>query len=190
MAVTKATIAAQFNSIVRNALNTPAPGAAPWFAGNVPGVPDVAGSIPGDGQAQIQSHGHLGARAEPGKSAADIPGAAAMSSSVFNVLHGFAMELTRVRRAQYVVYLGNSAVYATNTAALHPRFALYFPIPGGQVEPGTVVTLADLNTFLGNLRSAVQNIRTNPAYLHTLTATAAACHSNCHGSCHGSRGRR
>ena len=180
MAVTKADIATQFNTVVRNALTTPAPDAAPWYLGNVTGTPTPPVSIQNDPQ--------LGPRPEPGKSAADIPGLAVTSASVFNVLHGFAMELTRVRRMKYILYTDNpmSPIVATNSAALNTNLALYFPIPGGQVEPGTIMTLLQLNNFLNNLRAAVQNIRTSNAHMHTV----AACHSSCHGSCHGSRGRR
>jgi len=190
MTLTKSVIVAKFNSIVRDSLNSPSPSQAPWFQGHVPGVGDVFGTPSGHAQAEIQSHFQLGNRNEPGKSVSDVPGAAAMASTVFNVLHGFAMELTRVRRARYVYYYNSQAVYSTNTAALIPAMSLYFPIPGGQREPGVVITEADIDNFLVSLRNAVQDIRTNDYYIHTLTAT---CHTNAPPPpppCHGSRGRR
>ena len=165
MAITKAEIAEQFNTLVRDNLLTPVPGTAPWYKGNVPGVQNITGVGSGVPSAAIQNHIQLGPRAEPQKTAADIPG------------------------TQYVFFFNNLAVYATSSAALSPNLALYFPIPGGQVEPGTVITLDLLNDFLDELHSTVQVIRTSDNYLHTWGSTAS-CHSSCHSSCHGSRGRR
>lgn len=171
MAVTKTDIVNRFNAIVRNGL-TPAAGTAVWYSGNSPQDP---GNI------------NLGARAEPGKIASEVPGAALMASAVFNVLHGFAMEYTRVRMGR-IFYLTDAAPlqYGPSLTALHPRLALYFPIPGGQREPGIQINATQLDAFLVNLRNQVNAIRSGAAY----TFTIIACHNSCHSACHGSRGRR
>lgn len=175
MAITKTDIVNKFNAIVRNGL-APAAGTAVWYMGSAPGN---------------ASDPSLGPRAEPDKAASDVPGAALMASAVFNVLHGFAMEYTRVRQAE-ILLLTDSTTYSsfgTSLTALHPRFALYFPIPGGQREPGLQINEAELDDFLEDLRDRVNVIRNGTEYTHTITAVPV-CHTSCHGSCHGSRGRR
>ena len=195
--ISKATLAARFNSIVLGQLKTPAAGGATWFQGNVLGINTIPPVPLAVAQAGIGSHPQLGLRAEPPKTAADITVSELTVSNIYNFLHGLAMELTRVRKAQYVFYYSNpatatlkSAVMGTETTALKPSLALYFKIPGGQPpSSASPMSLADLDIFLDDLYEAVQDIRTNEIYLHTFTATAA-CHGSCHSACHGSRGRR
>jgi hypothetical protein len=180
--VTKQQIVDKFNSLVRDQLNPPA-GNAPWYAGNVTGTYG----------AQMSNHQDLGQRSEDPKSAGDIPGTGLMASTIFNVLHGFAMELTRVRKARFIYIISSTppVVYTspvTVVTALKPRFALYFPIPGNQREPGTPVNSGELDSFLVALRNEINLRRTDDNYAHTFST--GVCHTSCHSSCHGSRGRR
>lgn len=173
--VTKTDIINRFNAIVRNQLYYI--GSAQAYYGYVPGI--------GDGN--IINHHTLGPQAEPGKSAGDIPGVGAMASAVFNVLHGLAMEYTRVRQMRYMLATDAAPLQGgPYYTALKSYHALYFPIPGNQREPGTYVDSSDLDAFLYALRDAVNDRRQNSAYEHNI----AACHASCHSSCHGSRGRR
>ncbi len=203
MAITKADIAARFNTLIINALNTPTAGTAPWYSGNVPFSGTIAPIPAGVPRANMEASDQLGPQAEPLKTAADIPGTNLVCVTLFNALHGLAMELTRVRKSQFIFYYGSpfvpvghvdynsnpTTIMGRSTAALHPRFALYFPIPGGQRDPGTAITATALDEFLDDLYEQIQHIRSDDIYMHTITATAS-CHSSCHSSCHGSRGRR
>ena len=169
MPLSNATILAQFNAIVRNTL--PSLSAATWYEGVHPRVP---------GNTQ------LGARTETSQAAASL-GLGTYDHIVFNVLHGFAMELTRVRLSESWFRTDGAPIYDGQAlTALNPGLALYFAIPGGQPTPANETTLANLNNFLTLLRSQVVDRRTSAAYVHRMVT----CHSSCHGNCHGSRGRR
>lgn len=165
-----ADIIARFNSMVRN--NVSGMDSATWYAGNFPNQPWES---------------RLGPRNEASHSAAEISAVGQLAATVvFNILHGFAMELTRVRTVQ-AWHRTDAAPINGGAAmtALNSNFAAYFPIPY-QPTVGAVVTDAILNTFLTNLRNNVQTIRTSGAY----TIDIVTCHSSCHSSCHGSRSRR
>lgn len=169
MPLSNATILAQFNSIVRNTL--PSLNAATWYAGVHPRVP---------GNAQ------LGASTETSQPEASL-GAGVYDHIVFNVLHGFAMELTRVRLSESWFRTDGAPIDDGQAlTALNPDLALYFAIPGGQPAVANETTLANLNNFLTLLRNEVTARRTSAAYVHRMVT----CHSSCHGNCHGSRGRR
>jgi hypothetical protein len=163
-------ILARFNSIVRNQAS--AIDNATWYAGNFPEAP-------------LESR--LGPQNEAVHSAAEISSMGQLAATVvFNILHGFAMELTRVRLVQ--------AWHRTDAApidgglqrtALNTNYAAYFPIPY-QPTVGEVVTDAILNSFLSNLRDRVNIVRDSGAYAIDIVT----CHSSCHSNCHSSRNRR
>ncbi len=163
-------IVARFNSIVRN--SAPHISRAPRHRGNFPRRPDDP---------------RLGPQEEVTHSAADLANKGHLAATiVFNILHGFAMELTRVRRVQAWHRTDAAAINdGVEVTALNANFAAYFPIP---VQPlvGEVVTDAFLTGFLNSLRIKVQEIRTQPNF----TIDIVTCHSSCHNSCHGSRNRR
>jgi hypothetical protein len=176
-AITAAQIISRFNTVVRNA--APAFSAAAKYYGNFDWAP---------------WHWKLGPQAEVTHTDSDIinpPGAppggvAITAATVFNLLHAFAMELTRVRQGQSI-HLTNGGPLASGYAytALHPREALYFQIPF-QPIPGEPITSARLETFLSAL-SAQVNVRRSD---NTFNFEVLSCHSNCHSACHGARGRR
>lgn len=162
-------IMTRFNTIVRaNAIQI---SSATWYAGNFPSA----------------SSAKLGARSEVTHSASELAASGYLAATVvFNILHGFAMELTRVRRVQAwhrtdaAPINGGAAITALNS-----NYAAYFPIPYQPII-GDPVTDAELVTFLGLLRNAVNNIRSSSAY----EIDVVTCHTSCHSSCHSSRSRR
>lgn len=179
--VTKQYIIDQFNRIVRT--NAPRIDNAVWYRGNTP-RPVVATnpfSIPNV----------FGARAEVVHDVGDIRGQL-LASTIFNVLHAFAMELTRVRKVRCIYFSTNDGVVTItndgkNIAALQSELALYFHIPGGQRQPGTLVVQSELNDFLRDLRDKVVSIRNDEGvYMYNVVS----CHTSCHSSCHSSRSRR
>lgn len=111
------------------------------------------------------------------------------TTNVFYLLHGFAVALTRHRRARgWMLRNANQAPvdlgYAlTSYAANNVIWFNYPTIP----PVGDPITAAVLNNFLVALRNQVANIKTDNNYASDMVA----CHSNCFTSpCHGSRGRR
>jgi hypothetical protein len=117
-----------------------------------------------------------------------------MATNIFEILHNFAMEMTRVRRARNTHLVDNRSDSQANHSvpgswtltALHPRHALYFDIPGGHRNFGTPVSASAIDSFLNQLRIRVQDIRNGQDYGFEIIS----CHSSCHSSCHGSRARR
>jgi putative component of membrane protein insertase Oxa1/YidC/SpoIIIJ protein YidD len=178
-ALTPTDVINRFNTIVRSAASQI--DGATWYTGN---FPSEANGLNG-GTDPVPSR--LGARAEVTHTAADInpPGQFA-STIVFNILHGFAMELTRVRKV-HAWHRTDAAPIdgGTQTTALNSKFAAYFPIP---LQPtiGSSVDDTQLTTFLGLLLTEVNKVRTGIAY----TVDIVTCHNSCHASCHGSRSRR
>lgn len=171
--ITSADVINAFNTLVRDA--APSISAAPWYSGNFP---------------NNSGNSELGPRTEVVHTAAEVGAlGAVLSVTVFNLLHGFAMELTRVRATEAWHRTDGAPVYdGSQLTALNTGFALYFQIPTVTGMPGSgfVITSAAMNTFLSQLSSAVNSRRTSTAYLHTIVS----CHTSCHGNCHGSRGRR
>ena len=161
----------QFNLIVRN--NAYLIGIAPRHSGSTPGGADS----------------RLGSQSEILHNASELDGRGYLAATVvFNILHAWAMELTRVRRVHFF-HLVNASYEdrGRDLTALRPEYAVYFPIPY-QPAIGAPVTALNLNTFLNNLRTEVNKVRsTNVAAYEVDIVT---CHSNCHSSCHGSRNRR
>ena len=171
--ITAADVINAFNTIVRNA--APSISSAPWYSGNFPNAP---------------ANTELGPLAEVIHTAPEVGSLGALLSvSVFNVLHGFAMELTRVRVAEAWHRTDGAPVYGgAQLTALNSGFALYFQIPAVTGMPGLGfnITSTAMNNFLSQLSAAVNTRRSSTAYLHTIVS----CHTSCHGNCHGSRGRR
>ncbi len=185
MSISKTDIINKFNSIFRAGLS-PAAGTATSYYGFVPGSPSTT----------ISYHADLGPRAEPPIGSAQIPTSAEkgviMANSIFHVLHNLAMEYTRVRQAKWY-YLNAASVFSEGTwtlTALHPNFALYFPLPSDSVpNPGTPVSVSDIDDLLEDLRDMVNERRTDSLkYGHHYGGSA--CHSSAPPTCHGSRGRR
>ena len=58
-------------------------------------------------------------------------------------------------------------------------------ISSGNVTTGNIINDTDLETYMGNIATAYNTIRTT-----TITDQVDVCHASCHSSCHGSRGRR
>ncbi|MFN3453359.1 MAG: hypothetical protein ACK41T_00265 [Pseudobdellovibrio sp.] len=123
------------------------------------------------------------------------------TTNVFFILHGFALALTRHRRAHAWILRGNPG--STNNAGdtgsttrpldLGVRLTSYavnnvvwFDYPS-MPAPGATITNADINTFLSNLKTQIETIRDSTT---SNVADIVACHLSCHSACHGSRGRR
>lgn len=180
MTVSKQYVIDRFNTIVKSYITS--------FA-QFSSATNYAGSVPVNGS--FSGHADLGPRAETNFTTGNIPGDY-VSSNIFNILHNFAMEYTRVRQANLAYFVNvsytNTSNYSQNIGrtALRADFALYFPIPAGAPNAGQTITAAQIDSFLASLRDAVYQRRTSSSYAHTLFS----CHSNCHTSCHGSRGRR
>lgn len=108
------------------------------------------------------------------------------TTNVFYLLHGFAVALTRHRRARG--WLRTDSVptdlgYALTSYAVNNVVWFSYPtIP----DVGTPITGTILNNFMNALRLQVQNIKTDNNHASDIVV----CHNSCHGSCHGSRGRR
>ena len=58
-------------------------------------------------------------------------------------------------------------------------------ISSGSVTTGNVINDTNLETYMGNIATAYNTIRTT-----TITDQVNVCHASCHSPCHGSRGRR
>lgn len=181
MPVTKNDIINKFNTLFRAALAQPA-GSATNYAGHVTGSPAP----------NITNHPDLGSPSEPLKYYSDIPPQAGtgieLSTSIFNILHNFAMEFTRVRQARWIYITGPSTHSEDTTyrlTALKPQFALYFPIPEYPL-PGEIVEALDVDDFLRDLRSEVDSRRSSSTFGHIF----AVCYAAAPPPCHGSRGRR
>lgn len=170
--LTAADIISRFNTTVTFTLSQFS--SATWYSGNFPN-----GGV----------DSRLGSRSESAKTVGELTSATGgqlASTIVFNVLHSFAMQMTRVRRVQAwhrtdVAPLDGGV----QTAALTLNYAAYFPIPfqplvGDQVDDTT------LQSFLDNLRTSANNVRTQDSYKIDIVT----CHSSCHSSCHASRNRR
>ncbi len=133
--------------------------------------------------------------------------------TLFNVLHGFAMRLTRIRLGRsYFSHSpdsGGTQCYMDDglqIAALDPKLALYFPLPSrttrltdltnadeesvynpdNQPLQGESLRAQELDIFLENLRTRVIQLQQGRLQSYTMVS----CHANCHSSCHRSRSRR
>lgn len=179
--MSKNDVIAKFNSLFRAALDLPAGSAQNYY-----------GSVSGSPHSNISTHSDLGQRNEPVKVVTDIPAqadrGAFLSTTIFNVLHNFAMEFTRVRQARWI-YIVNATTFSEDPnyklTALQPRFALYFPVPEHPL-PGTVVQDHDIDDFLQDLLYQVDQRRASTSYGHIY----AVCYSAAPPPCHASRGRR
>lgn len=178
--VTKADIVNEFNSrVVANIVQL---SAGQWHAGTPP----------------YPNADHVGAQAEPGnKTETDITVTNLVPTSVFNILHGWAMEMTRMRRVRALrLRTSNTSnpqwsvtneqlggVGNTPYTSMSEDFIRYFPIPGGQPNGGTPMNWTELQNFMDTLKDRVNDIRNS-------LVTLQGCHSSCHGNCHSSRSRR
>lgn len=174
--VTKQYIIDRFNQIVMNGLANPPRSGASWHNSSG-GAVDNASTI---------NRSDLGPQAENYQTT--FPPNELAATTVFNIVHAWAMELTRVRKGKLVLSTDSpgSPTISSDSVALRRELSLYFPIPGGQREPGSFISSPDLDSFLGQLRDQVNSIRNSNTYMHTFVS----CHSSCHSACHGSRGRR
>lgn len=147
-------------------------------------APRYSGNFPNGG---VDSR--LGSPSESAKTVGDLTAASGgqlASTIVFNVLHGFAMEMTRVRRVQ--AWHRTDALPldgGVQTTALNSNYAAYFPIPN-QPLIGEQVNDATLTSFLNDLRLLANTVRTSDSYKIDIVT----CHNSCHSSCHSSRNRR
>lgn len=183
--LSKQEIVDRFNSMVANQLTVPR-GSANWHSGNQP-----LNLVGNRGRPNPTITGNpFGARAEPLKAVSDLPSGNLVASVMFNVLHRFAMEFTRVRRAQVWQRTGTGANTATflgeNYAALRTDLALSLDIPN-HPDPGAPVNSAQVDQFLTALRNRINAKRSTDA---NFMMAIMSCHNSCHSSCHGSRGRR
>lgn len=170
-------VMSRFNAVVR--------AAAPYLNS----APRHSGSFPQMGTSGYVNDSRLGSRTEISHSGPDLgTGGQLVASVIFNVLHGFAMELTRVRKT-HAFHFTNTGPIDGNiaTTALNPNFAAYFPIPS-YPAPGDVVNLSQLETFLSALSTRVNAIRNDPT--NSYVVDIVTCHGNCHSACHSSRNRR
>ena len=173
-------------------------GAPVWHQGSFPNTavmdPSLPGSLGSPAQAAF-TQGDYDFLAGAGTS--DVGKMAA--SVMFNVLHNWAQQLTRVRIARLVFFSTVGSVPTTQAGAalcaLKPELALSFPFPVAAVgsalpSPGDYALAAGgIDGFLTAL-SAKLSIMRNPASAAPYQHTFFACHSSCHSSCHGARGRR
>lgn len=108
------------------------------------------------------------------------------TTNIFYILHGFAVALTRHRRAHGWLETNARPIdlgYALTSYAVNNVIWFSYPtIPA----VGTPITTTIMNNFMTALRLQVQSIRSDNQYASDIIA----CHQSCHSSCHGSRGRR
>lgn len=181
--VDRASIIAQFVSVVQNPIMS---GGTAW-GNDTPlgrGSPHGGPSI----------HRLMGPRSQANPSVPSTIGEVT-TTNMFYLLHGFAVALTRHRRARAWV-LGNANIsnvpthvggfdlgYALTSYAINNTIWFNYPsIP----TVGTPMNAATLTAFLNALRNEVASIRTQNNYASDMLF----CHSSCHTSCHSSRGRR
>jgi len=127
-----------------------------------------------------------------------ITGDTITASTIRTVLETEAALYTNIRQQQAILFVegggGNTGSRPTpgtifdQTEVAHldtgNRDALG-SISAGSVTSGTVINDTNLETYMGNIASAYNTIRTT-----TVTDQVNVCHASCHSSCHGSRSRR
>jgi hypothetical protein len=173
-------------------------GGAVWHQGAFPNTavkdPKLA-EVLGDPAQPAFTEANYDALAGAGTAA---PGAMA-ASAMFNVLHNWAQQLTRVRAARLVYFSTAGAVVTTTTGAalcaLKPELALSFPLPVSAANPmalpgDQMKASGGMESFLNSLSARITAARTLGAAGYSTQFTFVACHSSCHSSCHGARGRR
>lgn len=110
-------------------------------------------------------------------------------TAVFNAIHGFANQLTRIRMTD--AYYNTNGTYnyvGSGSTALNTTYETTIPRPldpSGLVQ-GEKVSLSSISP--GGIDSFMTAMNTS---LNSFAAERInCCHYSCHGSCHGSRGRR
>ena len=171
--VTKDEIIRRFIDLVK----TPTTKTVTWHSG---GLFPVTGT----------SHNLLGSSTQANPTTNDLPQGDPLTTRVFHILHGFALQMTRFRRVTYRVTSNDSSSNVGSTtqwAALNNL--IWFDIPAVPA-PGIVVDSGQLDTFLRALKAEIDRIQASGSYQINIHAYQYVCHSSCHSSCHGSRGRR
>lgn len=129
---------------------------------------------------------------------ADITGTVITASTIRTVLETEAALYTNIRQQQAILFVegagGNTGSRPTpgtifdQTQVAHldtGNRASLGAISSGSVTTGNVIDDTNLETYMGNIATAYNTIRTT-----TITDQVNVCHASCHSSCHGSRGRR
>jgi len=70
---------------------------------------------------------------------------------------------------------------STQLANLNSNYQVDLSGTGSNPVTDNIITASGLDTFVGQLSTAINNNRTN-----TITIEEFYCHSNCHNNCHGS----
>ncbi len=178
--VTKTSIVNEFNSrVVQYLRDNASLGTAVWHSGNQPFTPSQPS--------------HFGSQTEPGdRTETDITVNGLTPTNIFNIIHGWAMEMTRMRTVRAYTYMTNmsgrqigtpSTSSQSRATAMSDHYMKYFQLPISQPDGGTMMNWEDLQDFMDLLKLEVKAIRDSSVDLY-------GCHSSCHSSCHGSRGRR
>ena len=167
--VTKATIVAQMES-VRNTYNS----SIVWGTNNQPFQTDITGGTTSGWATQ--------------SFAGDISDINVTASTITNNFRSYATLLSRIRNVRLLKWYQNqgdprsSLTYdSTQLANLNSNYQVDLSGTGSNPVTDNIITASGLDTFVGQLSTAINNNRTN-----TITVEEFYCHSNCHGNCHGS----
>ena len=167
--VTKATIVAQMES-VRNTYNS----SITWGTNNQPFQTDITGGDTGGWATQ--------------SFAGDISDINITASTITNNFRSYATLLSRIRNVRLLKWYQNGGdprssltFDSTQLANLNSNYQVVLSGTGSNPVTDNIITASGLDTFVGQLSTAINNNRTN-----TITIEEFYCHSNCHGNCHGS----
>jgi hypothetical protein len=129
---------------------------------------------------------------------ADITDTIITASTIRTVLETEAALYTNIRQQRAILFVtgggGNTGSRPTpgtifdQTQVAHldtGNRAALGAISSGNVTTGNIINDTNLETYMGNIATAYNTIRTT-----TITDQVDVCHASCHSSCHGSRGRR
>lgn len=167
--VTKATIVAQMES-VRNTYNS----SITWGTNNQPFQTDITGGDTNGWATQ--------------SFAGDISDINVTASTITNNFRSYATLLSRIRNVRLLKWYQNQGdprssltFDSTQLANLNSNYQVDLSGTGSNPVTDNIITASGLDTFVGQLSTAINNNRTN-----TITIEEFYCHSNCHGNCHGS----
>jgi hypothetical protein len=110
-----------------------------------------------------------------------------VGSTITNNFREYARALSRIRNTRFLQWYQvqgepRASVLYDNTVLTHlnDNYARAMTDIGGP-GTGSLLSAADLDSFVNTLSSYINSYRTT-----TVTLEEFYCHSNCHGSCHGS----
>ena len=110
------------------------------------------------------------------------------ANAIYTTLKNEMNTYTNIKETNAVVTMTGAGQQYSDTQIAHnltSQRATLNPSQPSTLQPGQLITSANLESFISSLANAYSTERGN-----TYTFTKTICHSSCHSSCHGSRGRR